>query len=295
MVEDLLQQCVIQSKMDELLSSDAAQKLAQAVEVVTMVQKGLYAFISNEDGSLLNLLKIGSVFQIFFIDTLASGKKPKDLTTDDWDNIVQKVYQYAVIEDNQRYSEFVFTLYADYIDISADMLKNIIGKNRISDEQYTAIKDIAATIRNNTELLRDDELRETDYIEEGLWLSLEGTLKILSSALVTVIGSEFTELTQAVTQLAFEYGRYVLFSKEQALLEKYIEQQYVLDEDLKRQYENYLAEVEKEAERFGSLIDNAFTLDIRQSLIQSAELARAAGISDDNLMLTIEDVDDFFR
>ena len=294
MVEDLLQQCVIQPRIDELLSSDTAQKLAQAVEAVTMVQKGLYALISNEDGSLLNLFKIGSVFQIFFIDTLASGKKPKDLTTDDWENIVQKVVQYAVIEDDQRYSEFVFTLYADYIDISADVLKNTVGKNRISDEQYTAIKDIAATIRNNTELLRDDVLKETDYIEEGLWLSLEGTLKILSSALVTVIGSEFTELTQAVTQLAFEYGRYVLFSKEQALLEKYIEQQYVLDEELKRQYENYLEEVEKEAERFGSLIDNAFTLDIRQSLIQSAELARAAGISDDNLMLSIEDVDDFF-
>ena len=294
MVEDLLQQCVIQPRIDELLSSDTAQKLAQAVEAVTMVQKGLYALISNEDGSLLNLFKIGSVFQIFFIDTLASGKKPKDLTTDDWENIVQKVVQYAVIEDDQRYSEFVFTLYADYIDISADVLKNTIRKKRISDEQYTAIKDIAATIRNNTELLRDDVLKETDYIEEGLWLSLEGTLKILSSALVTVIGSEFTELTQAVTQLAFEYGRYVLFSKEQALLEKYIEQQYVLDEELKRQYENYLEEVEKEAERFGSLIDNAFTLDIRQSLIQSAELARAAGISDDNLMLSIEDVDDFF-
>ena len=57
-------------------------------------------------------------------------------------------------------------------------------------------------------------------------------IKLFAYSLMPKIGPEFTYLTQAVAQLAFEYGRLVLLTREQKLLESYIENQHVLDEKL---------------------------------------------------------------
>ena len=108
------------------------------------------------------------------------------------------------------------------------------------------------------------------------------------------IGPEFTYLTQAVAQLAFEYGRLVLLTREQKLLESYLENQRVLDEKLQAEYEEYLAELNEYSERFRGLIDAAFTPGIHDSLIQSVDLARASGVKEEDLLTSIEDVDDFF-
>lgn len=112
---------------------------------------------------------------VVMIDTLAAGKQPRDLTEDDWKDIADKVYRYAVVEDGQRYSEFVFGLYANYIDISADTLHGMI-----SDSNYNSIKALADTIRNNAESLKQEEITETEYVEACLWLSLEAMVKLLS-------------------------------------------------------------------------------------------------------------------
>ena len=105
---------------------------------------------------------------------------------------------------------------------------------------------------------------------------------------------EYAELVQAVTQLAFEYGRYVLFAKELAILTRYIGNQYALDEQLRADYEAYLAEANEHAERFQKLIDEAFTTDLHEALVQSAALAREAGVREEEVLMTVEDVDAFF-
>ena len=116
-----------------------------------------------------------------------------------------------------------------------------------------------------------------------------------SDELINVpLKQEYAGLVQAVTQLAFEYGRYVLFAKEQAILTRYIENQYVLDKQLRADYEAYLAEVNEHAERFRKLIDGAFTTDLHEALVQSAALAREAGVKKEELLTTVEDVDAFF-
>ena len=278
-----------QQLLNDLLSSEAGAKIKQVVETISAIQQGLYAMADSEDSTQMNALKIGTVFTIFFIDTLASGKKPEELTEEDWQNIAKQVYRYAVIEDGQSYSEFVFTMYADYIQISAENLKE-----HISEQYFDAIMEVAGSIRCNTETLRNDEMTETAYVEACLWLSLEGMIKLLAAFITAPMKTEYAELVQAVTQLAFEYGRYVLFAKEQAILTRYIENQYALDEQLKADYEAYLAEVNEHAERFWKLIDGAFTTDLHEALVQSAALARETGVREEELLMTVEDVDAFF-
>ena len=282
---DMLQEMAI----EELLNSQAGEKIQQAMKTIAAVQKNLFALAESEDSAGLNLLKIGTVFQIFLIDTLASKKDPEKIDSDEWRTIAQNVSEYAVLEEDQCYSEFVFGLYADYIDLSAKSTSKVISK-----ETYASIKSISTEIRCKTAQLRNEEITETVYVEECLWLSLEAMIKLLSSSLTTLIGKEYSQLAQAVSQLAFEYGRYVLSAKEQAILSAYIENLYVLDNQLQKQYDAFCADVREQAEQFKKLVDDAFSPDIHNALIQSAALARAAGVKEEELLTSIEDVDAFF-
>ena len=75
---------------------------------------------------------------------------------------------------------------------------------------------------------------------------------------------------------------------------KYLDHQSVLDEQLQAEYDAYLAEVEKNAERFRCLIQTAFDPGLRESLKESVELAKAYGVSEAELLKTVDEIDDFF-
>ena len=286
MIIDLIKDIAI----DELLQSPAGEWLGKAVETVSGIQRTLFAISENDDGNEMTLLKIGTVFQIFLIDTLASGKRPEELNEEDWKNIAEKVSQYAIFADGQSYTEFVFTLYADYIDLSAKTLE----VRKVPEEKIDEVRTIAKEIQNNTKLLHSGVLSEVDYVEKCLWSSLEAMIKCLSLSLTSLIGPEFAQLAQATSQLAFEYGRYVLYAREQALLQEYIENQYILDERLQKEFEAYLEEVEKNAKRFQTMVQDAFMLYLHEALLQSAELAREAGVKEEELLTSIEEIDDYF-
>ncbi|MBQ6635756.1 MAG: hypothetical protein IJH81_05265 [Lachnospiraceae bacterium] len=207
---------------------------------------------------------------------------------EDWKAIAGKVSQYAIMADGRQYSVFVFSIYADYIDTSADWLRG-----KATDESVAAIKELAGSIRYNTEQLESDALSEPDYIEGCMWISLEAMIKLLAGSLTPKIGPEFAYLSQAVAQLTFEYGRLVLLTREQQLLQSYIENQHKLDDRLQAEYEDYLKDLNEYSEKFQGLIDKAFTPGIHDSLIESANLAKAAGVKE-GLLTSIEDVDDFF-
>ena len=277
-------------KLEDLLNAPAGNWISQAVETVTKVQRTLFAIAKSEDSNQFQLLKIGTVFQIFLIDTLLSGKKPEELKKEDWFNIADNVSQYAVMKDGQAYSVFVFSMYADYIDASAKVYQKV----KAPEDKVKAIKAIASELRQNAELLQSGELSEVEYTEKCLWVSLEAMIKCLSLLPTLVIGEEYGQLIQATSQLAFEYARYLLYAKEQAILASYIENQYILDEKLQKEYEAYLAEVIENTDRFRALIDDAFSADIHESLKQSVALGKAAGVKEEELLTSLEDIDDFF-
>ena len=284
----------------EFLSSPSGEKIQQIMETIATVQRRLVEVVENEDQRQLDLLKIGTVFQIFLFDVLATGKKPQELTNEDWKGIAEKVYQYGVLADGQTYSEFVFSIYANYIELSVEVFGLRIDEDqrKIEENRLQAIKAIAKEIRLNTSRLDSGDITEVDYVENCLWLSLEAMVKLLSSWLAGIIipkdCAEFLRLAESVSDLAFEYGRYMLYAKEQAILNAYIQNQYVLDEQLQCQYEAYIAELNENAVRFQGLIDDAFSPNIRDSLMSSAALARAAGVKEDEILTSIEDVDAFF-
>ncbi len=279
--------------INELLSSPIGELLQKAMGTVKRVQEHLYALMDSDDSPQLKLLEIGSVFHLFLIRILASGKRTRDLSKDDWKEIADKVSQYAVLNDELSYCEFVFLTYAAYIDSSVRLLRPIMA-----EQDLNLIQALSDTIRVNTDHYHEGELSEPDYIEDCLWLSLEAMIKLLasllSSALTALIGQDFAQLTKAVSQLAFEYGRYVLYSKEQALLDEYLQNQRILDEELMQKYDAYIAELQETSDRFHGMIEIAFSSELQDSLRRSAELARSAGVKDEDLLITAEDVDAFY-
>ena len=78
------------------------------------------------------------------------------------------------------------------------------------------------------------------------------------------------------------------------MLDEYLQYQYELDEQLKNRYTAYMEEVNRQRERFESLIDDAFNPNLRDSLMQSAALAREAGVKEEEILRTMGDIDDFF-
>ena len=282
---DIIQDIVI----DELAESPAGQKLTRALEVYETVQRHLAVLAEKSSEEKLTLLKIGTVFQLFLVDTLASGKQISQMTEEDWKGIASKVSKYAILEEEQCYSEFVFSTYADYIDLSAKLVSQ-----RASENNVKAIREIAKTLRENGKQLRAGKLTEPLYVEACLWLLLEAMIKLLCTSLTMVIGEEYGQLAQAVSQMAFEYGRYVLYAKEQRILTEYLQNQRVLDERLQKEYDAFLADLQEQADDFRALIDDAFSPDIQAALHNSAELARAAGVKEDEILKTTEDVDAFF-
>ena len=275
--------------IDALMKSPAIEELRRAMETIATAQEHIIALARSDDSSILKLIKIATVFQIFLIDTLASGKRMKDLTEEDWKSIASKVSQYAVMGSGEQYSEFVFTMYADYIDVSADSLPETV-----SEESVAAIRELSKSIRFNSDQFRAGELAEVDYVEGCLWISLEAMIKLLSCYLTAGISKEYAYFAQAASQLAFEYGRIALYSKEQALLEAYIENQYQLDKNLEAKWKKYTDELQMYSEKFQGLIDAAFTENIHEALVNSATLARAAGVREEEILITEEDIDDFF-
>ena len=266
------------------------------MDVIRSVQRHVFALKESEDSPQLKLLRIGSVFQIFLIDTLAGGKKPGELSSEDWKSITEKVSKYAILQDGQEYSAFVFTLYADYIELSVRCLRERLPNSakKAMQESLASIQELSNTIRCHTDSLCDGTMAEVNYVEECLWLSLEAMIKLLSASLAIIIGHEYTQLAQAVSQLAFEYGRYVLYAKEQALLESYLQNQRELDNQLKWEYEAFLSELRENADRFQSLIDAAFTPQLHEALLQTAELAREAGVPEEEILSSEEEIDAFF-
>lgn len=63
---------------------------------------------------------------------------------------------------------------------------------------------------------------------------------------------------------------------------------------IKRQYDEYVQELETRSAEFNRLIDNAFSPDFRTMLTSSANLALSAGVSEDLILDSMDKVDDYF-
>ena len=171
------------------------------------------ALVEKDDEKTLTGIKAGTVILLSTLKKMSQGKMPKEFTKEDYADIAKAVSEYAVLMDDQDYSSFVFDLYARYIEASVKVLAPHVDKKHTE-----SILKLSNELRQKSAQLKDERITETDYIEDCLWISLEAMIKLLSTYIGSFGGNEIADFSQAVSMFACEYGRLILFKREQALL-----------------------------------------------------------------------------
>lgn len=278
-----------QFALEQLMKTPAGEKLQQALQLIQTMQEHLADLSEKEEASSVTGVKVATVLTIAVWKKIAGGKSLSSFDAEDWKELGHVVSEYAILPDDEQYSIFIFQLYEKYIRSSAEMIARLT-----SPETVEAIMGLADELHSKEMLIRNSQLSEVAYTEDCLWISLEAMIKLIASSVSMFCGQQATEFAQALSSCAFEYGRLMLYRKEQTLVTQFIESQYRLDEELEKQYAEYLFELETQSTQFYALIDHAFDPDFRTAFLHSILLAEAAGVKNSEILSSTEDVDSFF-
>lgn len=293
MVREDIQDIAKDITVDYIKNHPITIQIESGIKTYEKVQETLINLTQAEDEADLMKVRIGTALTWEVLNLIAKGKNPKEFSKDDWMQIASKAADNSINIDGQEYSKKVFLTYADYIDVSAKVIEKTSG-TAIPKEKVAEIKSIAKKIRSKSDSLDKGSISEVDYIEECLWLALEAMIKLLSATIGKYACPEIKTLIDGVTQYAFEYGRLALYQQEQALIEEMLEYQGQLDEELKAKYDSYILELKEKSESFMILINNAFDSDFSTQLKGSVALAKAAGVNEEEILDSIDKIDDFF-
>ena len=275
--------------IEQLMKSPVGDKLQLAVHTLETIQAHFCALSDKQNELDITGMKAVTVLTFAMLKKLGGGKKTSELTNDDWKDIAKVVSDYAVLADDRLYSVFVFRIFERYLLGSAKMIENIA-----SADTSDSIRGLAEDLHRKSELFESDKISETAYIEDCLWICLEGMIKLTASTAFLSGSKEVSGLVQALSIYGFEYGRMILYKKEQEMIKEYLEGQHQLDDELEKKYTEFLSELQEQAAEFRVLIDNAFAADFRETYLNSAKLALYAGVPESEVLKTDEDTDDFF-
>ena len=128
-------------------------------------------------------------------------------------------------------------------------------------------------------------------------LCLDASVSALSSFAgqvlipVPVIGAV---IGNAVGTMIYQIGKDSLSAKENELIEKYIKDLSVLDEQLATEYHQYIEEMNRCFEKYMVLLTAACDPNIEKALDGSIAVAKHMGVSDDEILDSYEKIVSFF-
>lgn len=275
--------------LEQLMKSPLGNQLQHAMHIFDKVQTHYLALAEKQDEMGMTGIKAVTILTFAILRKIADGKLPSQLDGQDWKEIAAIVDHYAVLTDDQQYSAFIFSLHERYIRHSVQQIEGII-----SEETAAVINGLADELHMKADTLSAGYITEVTYIEDCLWISLEAMIKLLACTASLYGDQRIADFAQALASYAFEYGRMMLYRSELEIVNQFIESQYQLDAELEQKYAAYLEDLQKEAQQFYTLIDNAFAPNFRDAFLHSILLAKAAGVKEEEILSSPEDIDSFF-
>ena len=276
--------------IDKLMDSPLGEKLDAAITEIEKIQQLLAKADIKKDEKELNKAKTATIAVFAILKKIVAGKKIPDFSEADWKDIVHNISEYVLLLPDDAYSAFVFRMYESYIRCSVDIIQAFA-----SEEACEKILKLADELRSNTEQFHNGSIDEVRYTEDCLWISLEAMFKLLSATCAPLLKGEMvSELSAALADFVFSYGRLMLYRREQEIVSAYIEAQYVLDAELEEKYKSYLADLDKQTARCCSLIEQAFSANYREAFLKSMMLAQVTGVEESQTLKNMKEIDDFF-
>ncbi len=288
-MDQSIEQLLKDLALDQLIKTPIGNKLQQAIHIFQTAQNHYFAIAEKQDELGMTGIKVATTLTFSILKKIADGKVPSELNAQDWKEIAATVSQYALLNDDQQYSVFVFALYERYIRHSIMQIEEII-----SEETAEAIISLADQLHDKAVNLSERCISEEAYTEECLWISLEAMVKLLACTAIFFGDQRVADFAQALTFYAFEYGRLMLHKRELEIINQFVESQYQLNAELEQKYAEYLENLQRESHKFYTLIDNAFAPDFREAFLHSVILARAVGVNEKEILTSTEEIDAFF-
>lgn len=275
--------------IDYLSEMPIYDRVKNDLESIYKYQEAIYVLANDAEHTDTNTLRVGTILAFSIIGKIIQGKDPHDFSPEDWRDIADNVADYGVFMDGQKYTEFVFNLFAAYIVFSVD-----INKESITEISAAEIKGLSTEIKTLTSRLDNGEINEPDYVDRCLWVSFEAMIKLLAAYKTRALCPEYAGLIQAVADFSVQYGRYKMYERELDLLDGYLEGQKVLDKELEEKYNSYLVILQAESDEFNNLIEHAFSDNFEEMLKNSVSLAQKAGVDKEKILDSAQKIDSFF-
>lgn len=287
MIEDLIKDLTI----DYVKDTEIAQNIKSCITKIQKVQEAAYTLANDNSSDKLKLMRIATFLTNTVLTKLAEGKNIKSFTSKDWEEILTYVSENGILIDNEKYTLKIFSIYSDYVGTSAEVLRSL----NVSKDKCDAILALSNKVSDLNNAFEQGSISESNYTEECLWILLESMLKSLSAyAEITALGKEKSDFIESLSTLALVYGRYALYSQEQAILSEYIEHQYMLNDELNTKWTAYKNSLTEEYNKFNNLLENAFSQDFDQRLKSSALIAENLGVAETEILNSTEKIDLYF-
>lgn len=276
--------------LQRIMSLNSSESLNQATCVVEKLQNQFGMLKDKQNEKTVTMIKSMTVLLFGLLKKHANGSCLSELRKEDWKELFKGIWDYSFAMEESQYTQFVFSMYERYIRESADYIESYA-----TEQTVIAIRSLADELFEKAELYKAEQLSEVDYIESCLWICLEAMIKLIASTAFRVLNNDSAEFVQAIMAYSFEYGRLVLYKREQEIINEYVQSQYKLDAELERKYHKFIEELEEQSKQFYTMIENAFVSDFRERFFGSVSLARAVGVREADVLKKIEDIDSFFE
>lgn len=259
---------------NSLLSTDQSLRDNAYQESLPSLQEGATATVAAA------VIEGGTALVLAVVAKRRKGMRLREFTQQDWLGIASET-GFSFVKGGVR----GFSIYSltNFTATSAAVASSIV----------TAAFGIAELANK----LRRGEIDELEFIENSELISLEAAVSALSffvgQALIPVpiLGAVIGNTVGAVMYTAVASS---LSKREAELIECYLGEQRVLDEQLAAEYQELIEKLEQGIADYLGLLERAFSPDVEIALFGSAELARGVGVAADEILDSEEKVQAYF-
>lgn len=237
------------------------------------IQEGLKA------GAFSAAIEGGVTFGLEIRKKVKSGKSIKDFTTDDWTEICKKSGLSTVKGGVRGVSIYAITNYTATPAAVANAL--VTASFGIAQQAY---------------LLKKGKITQEDFLRNSEELCVDVSVSALSSFIgqaiipVPIVGAV---IGNTIGNLIYQTAKESLKKQDKQLIKRYIQEIEALSQSLEAQYKQYIKQINIAMKEYFSLLEEAFAIDCVQALEGSIQLARYIGVPEDDILKTIEDIDDY--
>lgn len=145
--------------------------------------------------------------------------------------------------------------------------------------------------------LRKGEITQDEFIKNSEILCLDVSVSALSSFLgqtlipVPVLGAV---IGNTIGTTLYQISKEVLSSEERRIIRQYYEHLNKLDKELDKRNKELINELNDGLKRYYKLLEKAFSPNYEEALYGSVALANAYGLPTDELVTSIEEIDEYF-